>query len=85
MTSTDVLSGVGYKCCSLELNNPLQTRIVCLRCTDREYLIMQKPAAFSKLLLVTGIDIQGILFLPHLFFVVSVYSRSRVHVQPVHG
>lgn len=29
---------------------------------------MQKPAAFSKLLLVAGIDIRGILFLPHHFF-----------------
>lgn len=79
MISADVLSRVGNKWCSIELDNPLQAQIVCLWCTDCRYLIMQKPAAFSKLVLVAGIDIRGIIFLPHhliwfwfVFFLVSV-------------
>lgn len=79
MTSADVLSRVGNKWCSIELDNPLQAQIVCLWFTDCRYLIMQKPAAFSKLVLVARIDIRGIIFLPHhliwfwfVFFFVSV-------------
>lgn len=81
MASTDVLSGVFYKRCSLELKHPLQAWHVCLWCTNCRYLIIPTQPPFRNLLLLCNRqDSSHVIW--HLSF--SVYSHLRVHKQPIH-